>query len=103
MSISARVRTAVDKAFKSAGDLVVSAELRSKAVSSFDFQLGETKDSVIFSEMFPQNSERLELQKKGPIRVIVGNPPYSVGQKDANDNAAHANVANANAAVTNAD
>ncbi|MBA6316873.1 DEAD/DEAH box helicase [Cellulophaga baltica] len=51
------------------------------------FQLGETKDSVIFSEMFPQNSERLEMQKKGPIRVIVGNPPYSVGQKDANDNA----------------
>ena len=51
------------------------------------FQLGETKDSVIFSEMFPQNSERLEMQKKGPIRVIVGNPPYSIGQKDANDNA----------------
>ncbi len=53
------------------------------------FQLGETKDSVIFSEMFPQNSERLEIQKKGPIRVIVGNPPYSVGQKSANDNAAN--------------
>ncbi len=51
------------------------------------FQLGETKDSVIFSEMFPQNSERLEMQKKGPIRVIMGNPPYSVGQKSANDNA----------------
>ncbi|HET8736311.1 MAG TPA: type ISP restriction/modification enzyme, partial [Pricia sp.] len=51
------------------------------------FQLGETKDSVIFSEMFPQNSERLEMQKKGPIRVIIGNPPYSVGQKAANDNA----------------
>lgn len=51
------------------------------------FQLGETKDSVIFSEMFPQNSERLEMQKKGPIRVIVGNPPYSVGQKSENDDA----------------
>ena len=51
------------------------------------FQLGETKDSVIFSEMFPQNSERLEMQKKGPIRVILGNPPYSRGQDDANDNA----------------
>ncbi len=51
------------------------------------FQLGETKDSVIFSEMFPQNSERLEMQKKGPIRVIFGNPPYSRGQDDANDNA----------------
>ncbi len=51
------------------------------------FQLGETKDGVIFSDMFPQNSERLEMQKKGPIRVIMGNPPYSVGQKAANDNA----------------
>ena len=51
------------------------------------FQLGETKDSVIFSEMFPQNSERLEMQKKGPIRVIIGNPPYSIGQKLANYNA----------------
>ena len=37
--------------------------------------------------MFPKNSERLEQQKKGPIRVIMGNPPYSIGQKSANDNA----------------
>ncbi|WP_430967361.1 DEAD/DEAH box helicase [Spongiimicrobium sp. 2-473A-2-J] len=55
------------------------------------FQLGETRDSVIFSEMFPKNSERLEIQKKGPIRVIVGNPPYSAGQKSANDNAQNQN------------
>ena len=51
------------------------------------FQLGEIEDSVLFSEMFPKNSERLEQQKKGPIRVIMGNPPYSIGQKSANDNA----------------
>jgi predicted helicase len=51
------------------------------------FQLGEIEDSVLFSEMFPKNSERLEAQKKGPIRVIMGNPPYSAGQKSANDNA----------------
>ena len=51
------------------------------------FQLSEIEDSVLFSEMFPKNSERLEAQKKGPIRVIVGNPPYSVGQKSANDTA----------------
>lgn len=52
------------------------------------FQLGETDDrSRIFSEMFPQNSERVERQKKAPLRVIIGNPPYSVGQKSANDNA----------------
>ena len=52
------------------------------------FQLGE-KDAneKLFSEMFPQNSERVQKQKKAPLRVIMGNPPYSVGQKSANDNA----------------
>lgn len=52
------------------------------------FQLGESEDAVkLFSEMFPQNSERVQRQKKAPLRVIIGNPPYSVGQKSANDNA----------------
>jgi len=52
------------------------------------FQLGETDESEkLFSEMFPQNSERVAKQKKAPLRVIMGNPPYSVGQKSANDNA----------------
>lgn len=52
------------------------------------FQLGETDASTkLFSEMFPQNSKRVEEQKKAPLRVIIGNPPYSIGQKSANDNA----------------
>lgn len=52
------------------------------------FQLGETDESQkLFSEMFPQNSARVARQKKAPLRVIMGNPPYSVGQKSANDNA----------------
>ncbi len=52
------------------------------------FQLGETDASEkLFSNMFPQNSERVEAQRKAPLRVIIGNPPYSVGQKSANDNA----------------
>ncbi|HBE01781.1 MAG TPA: DEAD/DEAH box helicase [Spirochaetia bacterium] len=50
------------------------------------FQLGESGDGI-FSEMFPQNSDRVNAQKKAPIRVIIGNPPYSIGQKSANDNA----------------
>ncbi len=36
---------------------------------------------------FRENSEQVEKQKQLPIRVIIGNPPYSVGQKSANDNA----------------
>jgi len=50
------------------------------------FQLGETDHAdKIFTEMFPQNSERVSKQKKAPLRVIIGNPPYSVGQKSKND------------------
>jgi len=37
--------------------------------------------------MFPKNSERVKEQRKAPMRVIIGNPPYSIGQKSANDNA----------------
>ncbi len=51
------------------------------------FQLNEHGDNDIFSQLFPENSERLQRQKKAPVRVIIGNPPYSVGQKSANDNA----------------
>jgi predicted helicase len=52
------------------------------------FQLGESDNAEkVFSEMFPQNSARVQAQKKAPIRVIMGNPPYSIGQKSANDNA----------------
>lgn len=52
------------------------------------FQLGETEaGEKLFSEMFPQNSQRVEKQRNAPLRVIFGNPPYSIGQKSANDNA----------------
>ncbi|MBR0261854.1 MAG: DEAD/DEAH box helicase, partial [Selenomonadaceae bacterium] len=34
-----------------------------------------------------KNSERVEEQKKSPIKIIVCNPPYSVGQRSTNDNA----------------
>ena len=52
------------------------------------FQLGETENGEkLFKDMFPQNSERVEKQKKAPLTVIMGNPPYSIGQRSANDNA----------------
>ena len=55
------------------------------------FQLYEDRDSDVerlkFADVFPKNSERVIQQSKVPVQVIVGNPPYSVGQKSANDNA----------------
>lgn len=34
----------------------------------------------------PDNSERVERQQKLPIQVVVGNPPWSVGQRSSADN-----------------
>ncbi len=34
----------------------------------------------------PKNTRRANKQKQTPIKVIIGNPPYSVGQKSENDN-----------------
>jgi len=52
------------------------------------FQLSETKEGEIqYEEMLKKNSDRVERQKKAPLRIIMGNPPYSVGQTYANDNA----------------
>lgn len=76
------------------------------------FQLGEQNDGDIFKHFFKENSEAVEEQKRTPVRVIIGNPPYSIGQKSANDNAqnqkypklekrcADTYVANSNAALS---
>ncbi|WP_019223474.1 type ISP restriction/modification enzyme, partial [Bartonella rattaustraliani] len=49
------------------------------------FQMLEKKD--LLRGIFKANSDYLELQKNLNIQVIFGNPPYSVGQKNENDNA----------------
>ena len=51
------------------------------------FGLHEKDDAS--SEFFPENSKRRMYQKSQRVQVIMGNPPYSVGQKSANDNAAN--------------
>lgn len=53
------------------------------------FQMYEKDD--LLSQLTVDNSARRKRQKALDIRVIVGNPPYSIGQGNANDN--NANVA----------
>ncbi|RYE40237.1 MAG: damage-inducible protein, partial [Hyphomicrobiales bacterium] len=48
------------------------------------FQITENGDSLD-SVMFPQNNDRIIRQNATRINVVVGNPPYSVGQTSAND------------------
>lgn len=51
------------------------------------FQMYESDDLI--SHYMPDNSERRKRQKATDIRVIVGNPPYSTGQRSENDNNAN--------------
>lgn len=52
------------------------------------FQMTEDGDALD-ERMFTSNSDRVVEQNALDIRVIVGNPPYSVGQTSGNDNNAN--------------
>jgi predicted helicase len=49
------------------------------------FQTAE-KAQTELSFFNEKNSQRVERQKKAPIRVIIANPPYNAGQINENDN-----------------
>lgn len=50
------------------------------------FQLHEADDTTFAGQPgFARNSARAERQRQAPIQVILMNPPYSAGQKSAND------------------
>jgi hypothetical protein len=49
------------------------------------FQMTEGNDSLDLLGVFPDNNERVVKQNSLDIRVIIGNPPYSKGQKSEND------------------
>lgn len=48
------------------------------------FESTETEDTLDDS-FFGTNDKRLKRQQEKPITAIIGNPPYSFGQKDGND------------------
>ena len=47
------------------------------------FELAEDRQLSLFA---PENTQRVESQKGTPMFVIIGNPPYNVGQVNENDN-----------------
>ncbi|MGJ1064633.1 type ISP restriction/modification enzyme, partial [Enterococcus faecium] len=49
------------------------------------FESTEQEDTLD-DTFFGTNDERLKRQQEVPITAIIGNPPYSVGQSNANDN-----------------
>jgi predicted helicase len=52
------------------------------------FQLAESDGKQTSTDAyFERNSDRVTKQRKAPLRIIIGNPPYSVGQRSTNDGA----------------
>ena len=49
------------------------------------FQIHEEGD-ILDLKVFKENNAATQRQIDAPINVIIGNPPYSVGQTSANDN-----------------
>ncbi len=47
------------------------------------FELAEARQISFFST---ENTARVERQRQSPIKVVIGNPPYNIGQLNENDN-----------------
>ena len=47
------------------------------------FEIAEGRQTYLFT---PANTERVEKQKESEMFVVIGNPPYNVGQVNENDN-----------------
>ncbi len=47
------------------------------------FDLAEDRQLPLFA---PENTQRVDNQKRTPMFVVIGNPPYNVGQVNENDN-----------------
>ena len=77
------------------GRLSSQYEAFSHAVLTDTFQLAEKKKGLFYQttifedEEFKTANSKAREEDSADIRIIVGNPPYSVGQKNANDNNAN--------------
>ncbi|MBQ9000457.1 MAG: DEAD/DEAH box helicase family protein, partial [Eggerthellaceae bacterium] len=58
------------------------------AVLTDTFQMYEAGDPLDMG-MFIDNTERVLKQMETPVKVVIGNPPYSAKQENANDNNAN--------------
>ncbi len=47
------------------------------------FDLAEGRQTEMFA---PDNTQRVEKQKASPMFIVIGNPPYNIGQVNQNDN-----------------
>ncbi len=68
---------------------------------SYEAQYSEENELPTMEESFFENAENSREQRKDNITVIIGNPPYSVGQKSVNDNAQNQSYPRLDEKITN--
>ncbi|RNE48056.1 DEAD/DEAH box helicase [Corynebacterium alimapuense] len=88
VNIEATYHALVGEKAQREGDVAPGYEPFGGIALSDTFQMYEEDDQLDL-EVFVSNNDRIERQKTTPIHVIVGNPPYSVGQSSANDDNAN--------------
>uniref|UniRef100_UPI00402AD9BC Eco57I restriction-modification methylase domain-containing protein n=1 Tax=Succinivibrio sp. TaxID=2053619 RepID=UPI00402AD9BC len=67
-------------------DIIKEAEYNPNDILVWTDTFASNEKSDIFKTALSVNNENLDKENKADIRVIIGNPPYSVGQSDQNDN-----------------
>lgn len=70
-------------------DIIQDAEYKPNDILVWTDTFASIDKSDIFKTELSVNNENLDKENKADIRVIIGNPPYSVGQESQNDDNAN--------------
>jgi len=70
-------------------DIIQNAEYKPNEILVWTDTFASNDKSDLFKTDLKKNNETLEKENKAEIRVIIGNPPYSVGQDSQNDDNAN--------------
>ena len=68
---------------------------------SYESQYSKEHELPNMSESFYENAKNARIQQLENITVIIGNPPYSMGQRSANDNAQNQKYTKLEEKITN--
>jgi len=75
----------IEEAFRGRRGEESSYEFFNGIVLTDTFNLNGKNPTLLPKEWLPDNNERAERQQQFPIQVIVGNPPWSAGQRSSTD------------------
>lgn len=70
-------------------DIIKDAEYKPNDIMVWTDTFAENQKSDLFKTPLSENNKKQENENNAEIRVIIGNPPYSVGQKSQNDDNAN--------------